>query len=60
MSFFQRFQQAIKALDNDSRADRLQLDAKHQSRVETILNDQKRKALQSYHQAVAEQKQDVS
>jgi len=60
VALFQRFQKAAADLDAQSRADRLQLDAVHQQRVDSFLNKQKLRTLQAYHEAVSEQKQDVS
>lgn len=53
-----RFENAAHDMDAESRAEKLQLDAKHQQHVEAILDERKQDTLQAYYEAVAEQKQD--
>lgn len=48
MCFLQRFQEKVEALEQEAANERQQLVETHMARVEALLNDRRRLALESY------------
>ena len=58
-SFVQRFQKTYEALEVEGTMEKKQLAVLHQQRVQSELNDKKRRALDNYMTAVEEEESDV-
>lgn len=52
--FLQRFQETVEALEQEAASERQQLVETHMARVEALLNDRRRLALESYLTALQE------